>query len=64
MKYAPEKMLQFHVEGIVVACCIVELGQLKREKKQKKSWVLISTGFLFGKCSVTIKTTIHHKYTE
>ena len=33
---APEKMLQFRVKIIVVTCCIVELGRLKKERKKKK----------------------------
>ena len=62
---APEKMLQFRVKIIAVACCVVELGRLKKEEeRRRKKKVEIRPVLVcrFRKLGIAVKATVHRKF--
>ena len=56
---APEKMLQFCVKIIPVACFVVELGRLKKEEESAVRPVLVCR---FRKLGISVKATVHCKF--
>ena len=56
----PEKMLQFRVKIIVVTCCIVELGRLKKERR--KVGIRPVQVCRFGKLGIAVKATVHRNF--
>ena len=66
---APEKMLQFRVKIIAVACCVVELGRLKKEeerrrRRRRKKKVEIRPVLVcrFRKLGIAVKATVRRKF--
>ena len=59
-----EKMLQFHVKIIAVACCVLELGRLKKEEEERKKKVEIRPVQVcrFRKLGIAVKATVHRKF--
>ena len=54
----PEKMLQFRVKIIAVACCVVELGRLKKEDSRKMGIQPVQV-CRFGKLGIATVNSLH-----